>query len=147
VVLRASRSSTTTRSPPTTCGRCAAATLGLAGNPSVEAALHLVDRRADSPMESRIRVALVLAGLPLGVATSCSTWPAPRRCWPSSTTAATTARRHRHCAIWSARTDHLGRLEDHPLDAVTVLGCPGLVVARTRAMIASRATVRAHRPA
>ncbi len=38
--------------------------LGLPGNPSVEAGLRLMDRRADSPMESRMRVALVQAGLP-----------------------------------------------------------------------------------
>ncbi len=38
--------------------------LGATGSDRIEPALRLMDRRADSPMESRIRVALTLGGIP-----------------------------------------------------------------------------------
>jgi very-short-patch-repair endonuclease len=38
--------------------------LGAAGSGRIEPALALMDRRADSPMESRIRIALTLGGIP-----------------------------------------------------------------------------------
>jgi very-short-patch-repair endonuclease len=124
--------------------------LGLPGNPSVEAGLRLMDRRADSPMESRMRVALVCAGLPPRVQHPVTVGGRAFRldlAYPEAMLAVEyDGGHHREAAQALRDLEREGLLTAAGwkiirFDAATVLCCPGRLVARTRVLIAARADV------
>lgn len=85
---------------------------GAGGSKDLPRVLRLVDARSESPMESRIRLVLVLGACrrrpsstrwPGTVDPSGWIWPTPRSGWPSSTTAASTGSRRELAGTWSAK--------------------------------------------
>jgi very-short-patch-repair endonuclease len=121
--------------------------LGLPGNPSVEAGLRLMDRRAESPMESRIRVALVQAGLPPHVQHPVTVGGRDFRldlAYPDAMLAVEYDGGHHRTAARALKDlEREGLLTAAGwkiirFDAATVLHVPARLVTRTRALITTR---------
>ncbi|TQM14725.1 hypothetical protein [Pseudonocardia kunmingensis] len=86
--------------------------LGVYGGAELPRVCALANRLSESPMETRIRLALVLGGLPVPVvqhrvvgsaAPTGSTWPTRRCCSRSSTTAPSTSTPSARAATWNGR--------------------------------------------
>ena len=112
-----------TVTPPGSSWRWPLTGTGRWGVAKVRRAVPLVDPRAESPPESRVRVALVLAGLNPCRSTRCttpvawsegSTWPSPMLASPSSTRALTTSRTARSSGTTPVRKVARGRMDGHP---------------------------------
>jgi very-short-patch-repair endonuclease len=127
--------------------------LGSTGSDRIEPALALMDRRADSPMESRIRVALTLGGIPPSVQYPVSVGGQSFRldmAYPDAMLAVEFDGEH-HRDPAQARRD----LEREALltaagwkiirfGAWLVMRRPDFIVACTRSEIAARATTHVH---